>query len=213
VTVIQPIVEGHGEVSAVPVLLRRLVEQAGSWDVRIRRPIRRPRHSLIRRDGVEKAVRLALHRDATAAVLLLFDGDRDCPATLGPLVQRWASAAAGGVPCQVVLAHREYEAWFLAALDSLGGERDIEDDPALHPEPEGPRGAKEALEARMSRPYLETADQAPLSARFSLETAFRRSRSFRKLANAFGAVLHATGHETVWPLPAWMTAPVAPSPP
>jgi len=178
VTVVQPIVEGHGEVSAFPVLLRRLVEQAGAWEVRVGRPIRRPRHSLARREGVEKAVRLALNREATTAVLVLFDGDRDCPATLGPLVQRWASAAAGCVPCQVVLAHREYEAWFLAAIESLGGERGIEDDPALHPEPEGPRGAKEALEARMSRPYVETADQAALSARFSLETAFRRSRSF-----------------------------------
>ncbi len=27
---IQPIVEGHGDVAALPVLLRRLVEQAGS---------------------------------------------------------------------------------------------------------------------------------------------------------------------------------------
>lgn len=30
---IQPIVEGHGEVNAVPVLLRRLVDEAQTWEI------------------------------------------------------------------------------------------------------------------------------------------------------------------------------------
>jgi len=40
---IQPIVEGHGEVSAVPVLLRRLRDQAQAFALDINAPIRRKR--------------------------------------------------------------------------------------------------------------------------------------------------------------------------
>ncbi|MCY3681537.1 MAG: hypothetical protein OXH16_09065 [Gemmatimonadetes bacterium] len=38
---IQPIVEGHGEVVAAPVLLRRLIAEAKAWEIDIGRPIRR----------------------------------------------------------------------------------------------------------------------------------------------------------------------------
>jgi hypothetical protein len=40
---IQPIVEGHGEVEAVPVLLRRLAAEAGGFDVQVATPRREVR--------------------------------------------------------------------------------------------------------------------------------------------------------------------------
>src|SRR2546426_7135782 len=46
------------------------------------------------------------------------------------------------VPCAVVLAHREYEAWFLASLESLRGRRGIRGDAEAHPDPEEPRDRK-----------------------------------------------------------------------
>ena len=58
--VIQPIVEGYGEVEAFPVLLRRFVEETQAWTVNIGRPIRRARAQLVQKTGVEQAVRLAL---------------------------------------------------------------------------------------------------------------------------------------------------------
>ena len=82
--IIQPIVEGYGEVAAFPVLLRRLVEEAQAWNVSIGRPIRRPRSQLVQKTGVEQAVRLALKEQDCGAILILFDGDDDCPAELGP---------------------------------------------------------------------------------------------------------------------------------
>ena len=36
---IQPVVEGHGEVEALPVLLRRLRDEASAWKVGIGTPI------------------------------------------------------------------------------------------------------------------------------------------------------------------------------
>ena len=102
--VIQPIVEGHGDVAAFPVLLRRLVEEAQAWEVGIGRPIRRRRNQLVQKAEVELAVRLALLQPDCGGVLILFDGDSDCPAELGPTVQDWATGAARG--CALWNRHR-----------------------------------------------------------------------------------------------------------
>ena len=203
---IQPVVEGHGEVQALPVLLRRLRDEANAWEVEIERPIRRARSKLASEFGVMQAVEIARRQYGCEAILILFDGDRDCPAELGPKVQGWAAAAAGELPCEVVLAHREYEAWFLAAITSLRTHDLVRDDAAPHTDPEGPRGAKAHLQRRMAvgRAYLETKHQAALSASFSLELAYRRCRSFRKLATSFGSLLAAMGQDIVaWPPEHW----------
>ena len=202
---IQPIVEGHGDVEAFPILLRRLLERAEVWSVRVGRPIRRPRDCLATKDGVMHAVELARIRSDCRAILVLFDGDDDCPAKLGPAVQRWASAAARDIPCEVCIAHREYEAWFLAAADSLREHRSVRTDATPHPSPDVPRGAKRELERRMKRgDYKETIHQPAFSDTFCLSHAFRRSRSFRKLVKSFGNLLSAMGQQTGgWPPPSW----------
>lgn len=203
---IQPIVEGYGEVEAVPILLRRFIEEANAWDIAIGRPIRCNRNKLIKRPELEKTVGLAGIRPDCSAILIMFDGDQDCPAELGPTVQRWAAAVAGGIPCEVVLPHREYEAWFLAAIESLREQKGIRPDAMPHPEPETPRGAKEQLEARMpaNKSYIETVAQPAFSAHFNLAAAYARCRSFRRMTRAFGALLRAMGRGVApWPPPAW----------
>jgi len=203
---IQPIVEGHGEVAAVPVLLRRLIAEAQAWRVNIGRPIRRSRGQLVQQAQLEQAVDLALRQPGCDAILIMFDGDTDCPAKLGPKVQRWATAAAGNVPCEVVLPHREYEAWFLAAIESLRGARGVRSDAPPYPDPEAPRGAKAKLEARMDagKSYLETTHQQAFSARFSMAAAHARCRSFRKLTKSFGDLLCAMGQiADPWPPASW----------
>lgn len=201
---IQPIVEGHGEVRALPVLLRRILHEMEVWDVRVGGPIRYSRGQLVQetflKSGVERARRLA----DGGAVLVLMDSDGECPAQLGPRLYEWAAAAA--VPCEVVLAHREYEAWFLAAIESLRGHGGIREDAAPYPDPENPRGSKAKIVERMldGRSYLAKADQAALSAKFSLSDAYRRSRSFRKFTTAVGSLVRAMGRDLAeWPPPAW----------
>lgn len=76
---IQTIVEGHGEVEALPVL-RRFIDAAQVWTVGVGQPIRRPRNRLVQEDGVRRAVRLALEQPECGAVLVLLDGNSDCPA-------------------------------------------------------------------------------------------------------------------------------------
>ncbi len=107
------------------------------------------------------------------------------------------------------MAHREYEAWFLASIVSLRGKRGIREDAEPHPEPEAPRDAKGQLEARMCRgdSYSPTADQAALTAGFDLATAYARCRSFRRMASAFGTLLTNSGVRLgQWPPNSWPAA-------
>lgn len=203
---IELIVEGHGEVEAVPVLLRRLRDEGRASSLEFGRPIRRKRPELTQEGAVRKAVRLALLRSECRGILILFDADDDCPAEVAPAVQGWAQAEAGPIPVAVVMPCREYEAWFLAAIESLRGVRGVLAKAASHPEPESPRDAKGQLEERMEagRSYAETTDQAGLTATFEMAAAYARCRSFRKLVHAFGSLARQAGHlADAWPPPAW----------
>ena len=203
---IQPIVEGHGEVDAVPILLRRLIAEAQAWRIQAGKSIRRTRHQLVHEPELERSVRIALEQPDCGAILILFDGDDDCPAELGPRLQRVTSQAARGTPCEVVIAHREYEAWFLAGFDSLRGHKMILDHAETPRDPERPRDAKGRFEKTMQpdTSYVEQVDQPKFTAQFDLPDAQLRSRSFRKLTKSFGSLLRACGHEiAAWPPRSW----------
>jgi hypothetical protein len=203
---IQPIVEGDGEVAALPELLRRLISVAGAFSIGINRPIKRPRTDLVREAGVRKAVRLARLNPNCATILIVFDGDDACPRDVAPRIQAWARAEATPLPCYVVMPNREYEAWFLATIESLRGTRGIRHDATSHADPESPRGAAEELRRRLtpSRSYSKTADQPALTADFDMAEAHRRCRSFRRMAKVFGLLATDLGVPLQqWPPADW----------
>lgn len=201
------IVEGQGEVAAVPVLLRRLLhDHAHCFGVQPAAPIRRKASEFRREQSVHAAVALAVSQPDCAGVLVLFDGEDDCPAEQGAQVRAWARAAARGVPCEVVVAYREYETWFLAALESLRGQCRIAHDAEAPLDPESWRDAKGALEEHMPRgaSYAPTVHQGRLSATFDMALAYRRNRSFRKLTKAVGELLLQMQQPLAdWPPAAW----------
>lgn len=184
-TVVVSIVEGDGEVAAFPVLLRRI----GSWrspevPTTIAQPIRVRRDRFLNRD--EEFRRHLLLAAAKAGedgwILVLLDADDDCPADLAPRVLERAREVVPHRCVSVVLANREYEAWFLAAAASLDGHRGFAFDNAPNLEPERLRNAKGWLAERMAGgKYRETTDQPAFSARMDLQETYDRSRSFRKL--------------------------------
>jgi hypothetical protein len=88
--VIQPLVEGHGEVTALPVLLRRLQGLAQQYGFQINRPYRRKRSELTTEATVKQSVGLALVPDC-AGIIIVFDSDDDPACTIGPNVQSWVS--------------------------------------------------------------------------------------------------------------------------
>lgn len=179
---IAPAVEGHGEVNALPVLLRRIAAELSVWNLQVAVPLRVPQTQLVGA-GLEAAVAAQASRvRGRGGVLVLLDADDHCPADLGPRLQSRAQAARPDVKVGVVLANREFEAWFLAAAKSLGGLRGLPDELEPPVDPEAKRDAKGWLSDRMSgHPYKPKVDQAPLAARFDLQAARANSPSFDKL--------------------------------
>jgi Domain of unknown function (DUF4276) len=193
-----PVVEGHGERTAFPILIRRLAqEEFGYYDLTIAPAHRLPRGRLDKGYDLEKAAELARRRIAQhgrhGAIVLLMDADDDCAAQLAPSLRSRLRAAVGAVPLSVVLATREYEAWFLAAAQSLRTSGRVSPTAMPPPNPEAIRGAKEYLEREILNPgatYSETVDQEAFTAIMSLKEA-NACRSFRKLYKDIAAILAA----------------------
>ena len=191
------IVEGDGEVAAFPVLLGRI----GEWlspevPAAVLQPIRVRRDRFLNRE--EEFRRHLLLAAAKAGedgwILVLLDADDDCPAELGPQVLERARGVVPHRSVSVVLANREYEAWFLAAAESLHGQRGFAFENLPNFEPEGPRDAKGWLGERMAGgKYRETTDQPAFSAMMDLKQAFDLSRSFRKLCSEWSAQMACGG--------------------
>ena len=80
------IVEGHGEVEAVPILIRRVAAcHYPELATVIPTPIRIPRNKVFRIGELERAVGLASQNiGRQGAIFIILDSDDDCPAELGP---------------------------------------------------------------------------------------------------------------------------------
>jgi hypothetical protein len=177
------IVEGHGEVHAVPILVRRLAQEfAPDFFIEVLPPLRVSRSKLIKKGELERSVELAARKTGgRGAIFLLVDSDDDCPAEHGPAILSRARQQRPDIPLAVVLAKREFETWFLAAAKSIAGRRGLSADLVTPSDPESISGAKEWLTANMKRGsrYREVLDQPALTAVFDLAAA-RRSDSFDK---------------------------------
>lgn len=185
---IATIVEGHGEVQALPGLLRRLggeIDAGVYWHSL--RPIRVSEATIkVQHAALARYVTLAAEQvraEAPGFVLILTDADdeEDCPARLGPAIGASARAIRGDVGISVVLAKREFEGWFLAAAESLRGARGLPADLAPPNDPEAIRDAKGWLGRHMGRGYEPTRDQPAFVELFDLHLARQRSPSFDKL--------------------------------
>ena len=89
-----------------------------------------------------------------------------------------------------MLAYQEFEAWFIAAFDSLRGKYGLANDMPSEPEPEGIRGAKEWLSRHMPQNmrYSETIHQVALTAVFDMQAA-KRASSFDKCYREVASLL------------------------
>ena len=177
------IVEGRGDVAAVPVLIRRIAAECyPELAIDMPRPIRADRNQVVQPNELEQEVKLAAQKiSGQGAIFIILDSDEDCPAELGPILLHRALQVCPNLPIAVVLAKHEFEAWFLAAAESLRGRRGLRNDLNSPDNPEAIRGAKEWLRQRMQsgRTYRETRDQPAFTALFDLEQA-RNANSFDK---------------------------------
>lgn len=189
-TAIGLIIEGHGEIPALPVLVRRIAAWMDpALSVEPTRPHRVPRGKLVKKDEMQRTVELVARKAGPGApILVLLDADDDCPARLGPSLLEWAREQRNDRDHGVVVAKSAYEAWFLAAAASLSGVKGLPDDLVPPPDPEGRRYPKAWLDERLPRGYSETVDQPALSAVFDLEQACA-APSFRKLVRDLARLL------------------------
>ncbi len=177
------IVEGHGEVLAVPKLLKRIArEVVPERYLADLPPLRLPAGKMKKAsDELERMVELAAaNTERQGAILILVDADDDCPATLGPALVQHAHKVCSDLPIAAVVAKSEYEGWFLASVDQLCFSGMLPAGTQAPPNPESVRGAKEWLTRALGRKYNETIDQLAFTNDFDMVAARANAPSFDK---------------------------------
>ncbi|ASR56126.1 DUF4276 family protein [Cellulomonas sp. PSBB021] len=189
--VIASVVEGHGEVQGLPVLLRRIAAERHDCNALVSKPHRVPRGKMTHRPTeLQAAVRLQAARLPDGGVLLvLADSDDDEPAQLADDLKQTVDGAAVGARVAVAVAVKEYEAWFLAGVQSLRSHRSVLDDAAYAGDPELPRSPKDKLAALMVEPYGSVRHQPAFNALLDIDAAAERSPSFRRFLGAIDAAI------------------------
>jgi Domain of unknown function (DUF4276) len=176
-----PIVEGHGEVEALPNLLHRIAALNGTH-VQVNQPIRVKSGSFLNNDEYfSRQISLAAAKasEENGTVLILLDCDDGCPATLGPNLLQRARAVRDDIPIIVTLAYREFESWFLTAADSLRGVLGLPGDLETPAEIDRVRDAKGWLSERMEVNYDPISHQLVFCRKFDIEQA-RACHSFNR---------------------------------
>jgi hypothetical protein len=130
---IAAIVEGFGEVTALPPLLHRIAHTMGLYDLYVPRPFRVNRTSILNEHGVNETA-LAETLDLLVgylpsrdrgAILILLDSDEQDPLTWEPQLLAAAHRARPDVQIGAAMATRQYENWFLASLATLASEQGV----------------------------------------------------------------------------------------
>jgi len=211
--------EGHGEVPALPVLVRKLLKGKGASDefYADKEVIRTNPFGLVKWDQTLKRpdytkwiqrIELAARKPALAGVLAVYDGDAPkfpagsstafCASRAAKEMAEAAKQAGAGAKFSlcVVFACKEYETWLVAAAECFAGKRYADQRPILSANVKLPAGDFEArgkrwLEENCAN-YRPTRDQSPLTELLDLEVLrAKRVRSFQRFDHAIEQILAA----------------------
>ena len=190
---IVPIVEGDGEVTAVPVLLRKILWQLPRYDIEVARPKNaNGRGNLTKKGGIEKFIRYSWKERDSGAILVLIDADTECPLALAQDLTRRVQTIGILLPVVIVVAKRMYESWFLASISTIAGHLDLPDNLLPPPNIEDVPNPKAWIEGHfpMGRAYKETQDQEAMTNLMSIDLA-TAAPSFQRMLNAINEALEA----------------------
>ena len=182
------VVEGAGDREALPVLIRRVLDEHKVYDVRTApNPKTNLEINKLRRAGeLERYMRYAEREDSDGVILAL-DCDDFCPVTIAREFSDRIKEMKIEKRTAIVLFKAEFESMFLFSYEDIkqaypefgwrGGSV---------PETEDIRNPKKILSEMMdyNRAYKETRDQARFASIISLGTLRACSRSFRHFENA-----------------------------
>ncbi|GAB4213223.1 MAG: hypothetical protein OHK0022_50060 [Roseiflexaceae bacterium] len=191
---IVPIVEGDGEVLAVPSLISRVLEHYGWSSTWYAGGTIRAGNIGHFKKNLYRYLKLADLEPQCGGILVLFDYEDGCPKTEAIELATAIRKLNLVYPISIVLAHREYEAWFLASLSTIAGNFDLPAGLTYDNNVEAIRGVKEWFGKNMSqtppKAYKPTIHQEPMTKLIDIEVAMQRSRSFQRLVNAIRELVH-----------------------
>jgi hypothetical protein len=178
------VVEGEGDVSATPVLLRRiLAEYFQKYDCEIITQRRRDLAHLRANDWSNFKRYFAVAHAEGCPIIWLLDCDDDCPLLLLRELYKLIALLNLRVPMAFVFWVKEYEAIFLYDLDSLIEKLEIGaiEQPIMVPEKK--RGVKEWISSQLpdGYTYRETMDQEAITAVLNLKKIEEQYKSFGHL--------------------------------
>jgi len=193
-----PIVEGAGEVNAVPNLLYKILHAQHCYDILIDRPLNANGvGNLTKPNGVEGFVQTAALRPDCGAILILVDADKECALERPRDFSRRLQAIGVRFPVVIVAAKRMYENWILASVETLRGQA-LSDGTCLREElmlfeDIETRNGKGELKNWLpeGRAYNEPVDQVAFTQLVEVTLVHPRSRSFQRLWHAVEEAINA----------------------
>ena len=174
------IVEGQGELAAVPILLRKILHDNGQFEVEVMRPqVRGDIHKV--RKNFSRFFQMAMKEKA--AVLWILDCDDGCPVLLAQELHGLAEKEFAPYPYGFCFLVKEYESLFLADPNSTKTKLEIKESVEFPSDVESIRGVKEWLSQQMSsgHSYKPTVHQSALTGSVKLDQLRKKSPSCRHL--------------------------------
>jgi Domain of unknown function (DUF4276) len=178
------IVEGAGDVAAIPLLIRKVLYEHGIFHVQTApRPKTNVEIGKLRQPGqLERYIEFC-NRDAGDSIVIAIDSDDHCPVAVGLEFATRIKRTGLRKPASVCLFNREYESIFLPSIDRIvGAYPDFKwSNTAVAQQPEAIRDVKGTISKMMSadRAYKPTRDQARFTDAIDLAVTRAASRSFR----------------------------------
>lgn len=170
------VVEGAGDRGAVPVVLRNYLHANAEYRDILGKPV--PAHGrdkALRPNGIEGFVTTAALRPGCVGVLVILDGEGDCVAELGPLLQGRAQSVTGK-PVALALADRDFEDWLFASAETLQLELTFD---------ETRSGQGAITDAIRPAKYVKPTWQPRLAHRIDIELARPRCQSLARMLDRF----------------------------
>jgi hypothetical protein len=180
------VVEGRGEIGALPVLLRLVLHGREDFREILGQPI--PCHgkpNALRSGGIEGKVITASARPGCRAVLVVLDGEGDPVCRQGPELLSRAQQVVGK-PVAVCLADTKFESWLMASKATLGL-------PGLERVSQGMDPVAAIKRALLPEKYAKPTWQPRLTARLDLGEARRASESLDRLCRYVDSLIRGAG--------------------
>lgn len=185
------IVEGHGEVDALPKLIHRIASNARLQSPIVHPPFRVKADLFLRfTEEFERIIIFQTNkaRIENAVLIILLDCDDGCVAEVGPRIRAEVERICSDVSFLVCLAFREFESWFIYSAESLAESGLLLPGTVPPEDPDAIGDAKGWISKHMDEKYRETSHQMEFSARIDVQAA-SQSSSFKRLNRLLVAAL------------------------